>query len=170
MVENNRFRMGESAIKRHICSSSPPPAPWISKKSGVLRARTVGWQPTQTFSSCITVNNVVRWISTAQLDGFQLWILQDKGRGEWHIQVRKQAEQREEQTERGMKDKEERQWQPWERNLRPDHQLSTPITMDQAIKCAFLLNDILTDGSWSHIDGCWNTMQSQRLRSSLFVI
>lgn len=28
-------------------------------------------------------------------------------------------------------------------NLLPDHQLSTPITIDQAIKCAFLQNDPL---------------------------
>lgn len=44
--------------------------------------------------------------------------------------------------------------------------------MDQAIKCAFFPNDLLADNdytSWASIDGCWNTMQSQSLRSSLFV-
>lgn len=61
-------------------TSAPAAAPEHPLNLQIWHAQSlalVGSQHKQ-FPHCITVNNFMRWISTGQLDGFQLWIFQER--------------------------------------------------------------------------------------------
>lgn len=170
MVEKNSFRMAESVIKQHICTSSSSTPANPQPPDLVCSELAVGWLPTQTvptaelriiswnklkLGNCVDFNCAYFKSAIA----INLTINRQKDRSkQWDERRYKSGKRRSREewkhteglTERMMKGGEERQWHPWGRYLQPDHQLTTPITIDQAIKCAFLPNGPLTDNDCTY--------------------